>query len=198
MDKDKLVAQITNNGKNYSQQGYLIGFFVIFILLIVFVVRPNINEYLIRQKQLEETTQLIQQYQKAILSLNALQSVLESHRDDFVMLDQAVPSGLGIYQIAIDIRDTFLDHTPSKKYSFPPYVVTNESKDKVKLTSNNLKEYVITVDMNDTYQSLQDVLGQVLNQRRIKSINSIAISKPVEASSSSKLNMKLEIKAYHL
>lgn len=198
MDKDKLIKELLQKGQDYSQQIYLVGFFIVFIILIIFVVRPTVNEYIYRNKELEQTAQLSVQYEKVISSLSALQSILESNRSDFGLLDQAIPENIGMYQLTQDVRNSFLNYVPTRSYSFPGYVVSKQDDSKGVKSKGELKPYKILVSVNGSYETLQNIFQKILNQRRIKSVKSFLLSRPQGASDSASLEMKLEIEAYYL
>jgi Tfp pilus assembly protein PilO len=197
MDKDKLIKELLQKSQNYSQQLYLVAFFIVFVILILFFVRPTVNEYVLRNKELEETVALSEQYQQVINNMTQLQSLLESERDNFILLDQAIPNNIHMYQLTQDVRSSFLRFVPTRTYSFPAYTVsnlsTNEGKGKAEL-----KEYKLLVNVSGTYSDLQGIMGKIFNQRRIKSIKSLRLSRPEGASDSANLEMKLEVGAYHL
>ena len=124
MDKEQLVKQIMERGKDYGQQMYFAGFFVVFVFFIVFIIRPSINDYVVRQTQLDETKQMVAEYQKVIENLTKLQTVLEVHRDDFILLEKAIPMDTGLYQLARDI-EPILPYMPSRSYAFSGYALAN-------------------------------------------------------------------------
>lgn len=197
MDKDQLVRQIMAKGKDYSQQTYLAGFFLAFIILIVLIIRPSINDYVIRQKQLEETKLMVEENQKVIVNLTKLQSVLEAHRSDFDLLNRAVPNGTGLYQLAKDVERSILPYTPTKSYTFAGYTYPGV-KAVSNSRSNEPKSYAISSSVQGTYPALLNLLQDISDQSRIKTIKSIMLSRSTESSSSANLNMTLDIEAYHL
>jgi len=197
MDKDKLIKELLQKSQDYSQQLYLVAFFIVFVILILFFVRPTINEYVLRNKELEETITLSEQYQQVINSMTQLQSLLESERDNFVLLDQAIPNNIHMYQLIQDVRSSFLKFVPTRTYSFPSYTVSNMSPGETKGKAE-LKEHKLLVNVNGTYSDLQGIMSKIFNQRRIKSIKSLRLSRSENSSDSAILEMKLEVGAYHL
>lgn len=199
MHKEELIKRLLQKGQDYSQQLYLVGFFVIFIFLILFVVRPAINEYVVRNKQLEETIQISAQYQKAITNLNTLQALLEANRGDFGLLDDAIPENINMYQLTQDVSNSFLRYIPTKSFSFPGYVVAKEEDSKETKGKAELKQYKILVSVSGTYATVRDILANVMNQRRVKSVKTLHFARPSGAASgSANLDMKLEIEAFYL
>jgi hypothetical protein len=200
MEKNQLIKGLLQKGQDYSQQIYLIGFFIVFIFMLVFVVRPTINMYIIKNKELQDTIHLSSEYQKVISSLTALQAILESHRDDFGMLDQAIPKNILMYQLTQDVRNSFLKYTPTRSYSFPSYVIKKSDTKAESISKSELKPYKILVNVSGSYPTMRSVLEQILNQRRVKTVKTLMLSRPEgeSASESAELDMKLEIEAYYL
>jgi hypothetical protein len=200
MEKNQLIKGLLQKGQDYSQQIYLIGFFIVFIVMLVFVVRPTINMYITKNKELQDTIHLSSEYQKVISSLTALQAILESHRDDFGMLDQAIPKNILMYQLTQDVRNSFLKYTPTRSYSFPSYVIKKSDTKTESISKSELKPYKILVNVSGSYPTMRSVLEQILNQRRVKTVKTLMLSRPEgeSASESAELDMKLEIEAYYL
>lgn len=198
MEKNKLIEGLLKKSQDYSQQIYLLGFFLVFILMIIFMVRPQVNEYIIRNKQLQETVLLSAQYQKAISNLTELQGLLETRRADFALLGQAIPENIQMYQLTQDVRDSFLKYVPTRTYTFPSYVITPPKSGAKVNTISALKTYKILVNINGSYPTTREILQKILNQRRIKSVKTLLISRPEGASDSGELEMKLEVEAYYL
>jgi len=200
MEKNQLIKGLLQKGQDYSQQIYLIGFFIVFMIMIIFIVRPTINTYIIKNKELQDIVHLSSEYQKVISNLTTLQGILESNRDEFGMLDQAIPQNIYMYQLTQDVRNSFLKYTPTRSYSFPSYVISiPDSKDNVK-SKSELKPYKILVNVSGSYPTMRSVLEQILNQRRVKTVKTLMLSRPVgeSASESANLEMKMEIEAYYL
>ncbi len=168
--------------------------------MLVFVVRPTINMYITKNKELQDTIHLSSEYQKVISSLTALQAILESHRDDFGMLDQAIPKNILMYQLTQDVRNSFLKYTPTRSYSFPSYVIKKSDTKTESISKSELKPYKILVNVSGSYPTMRSVLEQILNQRRVKTVKTLMLSRPEgeSASESAELDMKLEIEAYYL
>ncbi len=198
MDKDELISQLLKKGQDITQRVYLLAFFIVFILLILFVVRPTVGGYIDRRTELEKTKILSAQYQKVITSLNTLQRMLESRREDFALLEQAVPSSLAMYQLTQDVERTVLPHIPSQSYSFPGYSIPHRSDLAALTPVKTPQTYTIAVAVQGDYGTLKGVFAQLLNQRRIKNVRNLSMSREKGSSESAVLDMKLEIEAYHL
>lgn len=198
MEKNDLIAQLFKKGQDHEQAVYLVTFFLVFVLLIVLVVRPTVDGYVTRRKELAETKLLSSQYQKVISSLNTLQSMLEMHRDDFALLDEAIPESVQMYQISRDIERSVLPHIPSRSYSFPAYTIVHDGAVQGEDSIAKPQEYKLAASLQGEYQTLQDVVAKLMNQLRVKSISSVSLDRTRGASDSANLDMRLEIKAYHL
>ncbi|HNQ31052.1 MAG TPA: hypothetical protein PKG71_01660 [Candidatus Woesebacteria bacterium] len=198
MDKDSFIQLVLQKGKDNSRNLYLSGFFFVLILLILFVARPTVGEYVDRKRQLEELVALSIRYQKAIENVSELQSILEAHRQDFKMLDEAIPNDLHLYGLTQDVNRSFLQYTPSKSYTFPAHSITTSNSSKKPNPKAELKTYKILADVRVDYGTGRYLIDTILSQRRLKSINTLVFSRVEEASPGGVLQMKLEIDAYHL
>lgn len=198
MEKNLLISQLLQKSKDNAQQFYVAGFLLVFVLLIVLVVRPTVNGYVERKTELQETKILSAQYQKVIASINTLQSLLESNRSDFALLNQAIPDSIQMYQLTQDVQKSFLRYTPTRTYNFPGYVVTPSESSAALKSKSELKPYKILVNISSDYPTLRNVLSQIMNQRRVKGVRSMTVAKPKGASDSATLDMKLEVEAYYL
>lgn len=196
MDKQKLVTLIKKNGVDYTQHIYLVGFFCVFILLIIFVVRPTINSYVIRQREYEETKELSAKYQKSIENLTRLQGMLETHREDFTLLDLAVPKGAHMYELSQDISDTLLDLTPNRTYQFPKYTYIAQPQDES--GDITMSSILLPFELQGTFPTLKAAIDNLFSQLRLKTIKQMSIQKPADASPGAQLRMGVEIEAYHL
>ena len=198
MEKDKLIAQLLEKSKDNIQQFYVSGFLLVFVLLILFVVRPTMNGYVERRTELQEIKILSSQYQKVIASINTLQDLLESNRSDFALLHQAIPNSIQMYQLTQDVQKSFLQYAPTRSHNFPGYVVTPSESSAALKNKSALKPYKILVNITSDYSTLRNVLSQIMSQRRVKSVRSMTLAKPKGASDSATLDMKLEVEAYYL
>ena len=196
MDKEQLVKLVREKGVNYSQQLYLWGFFAAFVLLVIFVVRPTLNGYVARQKELEDIIATSEKYQKSIENLSQLQAVLEARRDEFIYLEQAMPLGLHMYELTRDVQMAWLEHIPSKSYGFPSYSVANPSAE-ANTRVSSAKPYLMPVELEGDFQTLRNIVNASLNQRRLKAVKSMTLEKG-SASAGAKMQMRLEIEAYNL
>ncbi|MBP6993908.1 hypothetical protein KBB12_01575 [Candidatus Woesebacteria bacterium] len=198
MEKNKLIEGLLKKSQDYSQQIYLLGFFFVFILMIIFMVRPQVNEYIVRNKQLQETVLLSSQYQKAISNLTELQGLLETKREDFTLLDQAIPENVQMYQLTQDIKDSFLKYVSTRTYTFPSYLITPPKAETKVSKIGTLQTYKILVNVSGSYATTREILQKILNQRRIKSVKTLLLSRPEGSSDSAELEMRLEVEAYYL
>lgn len=198
MEKETFIQQLLQKGKDNSSAVYMAGFFMVLIVLILFVAWPAVGDYVDKQRQLEELTETSNRYTKAIVNVSELQGILEAHRQDFKMLDEAIPNDLTLYQLTQDVENTFLQYTLSKSYTFPAHTVMNVHKSGKTDSKSELNTYKLLADLRVDYNTAEALITAILNQRRLKSINTLTISRESEASSGGQLEMKIEMDAYYL
>ncbi|MFO0703337.1 MAG: type 4a pilus biogenesis protein PilO [Patescibacteria group bacterium] len=196
MDKEKLLNQLIQ--KDNSERWYLIGFFSVFILLILFVIRPNVNEYLRRQKLRDDLIETNVQYDKAITNLRILQTLFEEHRDEFPLLEEAVPLKLDAYKFSQDVAKVFLPYLKENEIEFAGFSVGEKADAGTPLKNTKLIPYPQSVEISGRYGQLLTALNALMNQRRIKHVTNVVFTKTQSGSESASMTMKVDFQGYHL
>ncbi|NTU46576.1 type 4a pilus biogenesis protein PilO [Candidatus Roizmanbacteria bacterium] len=181
--------------KDYS---FVIGFFLVFSFFIVFAIRPNIATVITLNKQLETLKKTDSAYENIILHIVDLQTVLEKNRDDFILLDQALPSRPQVNKVVDDVKNSATASGILIKRLDISEVSLKEDSNK-----KNVKSYAVNIETNSNYEQSKSFIDMLLKQRRLKSINTISIQRGDEtetqvSSKSGALIMKLEISGYYL
>ncbi len=209
MDKAQLLNQIV--GKDNSEKWYLTGFLAVMMLFVVFVISPNVNEYLRRMKLLEDIKGANEQYDVAINNLRELQKLFEQHRGRFGLLNEAIPNKLNAYNFAQEVSSTFLPYTEDSSISFSGFDVGKKSSEQIQAQEieeagagastvgavQGLMTYDQSIDVQAKYSEIQRMITDLMKQRRIKHITRIALAKDSVASGDSKLNLKIDFMGYY-
>lgn len=196
MDKEKLLSQLVQ--KDNTERWYLVGFFAVFIILILFVIRPNVNEYLRRQKLLEDLTSTNAQYDTAISNLRVLQGLFEEYRDQFPLLEEAVPMRLEAYNFAQDVAKIFLPYVPTDNLRFPGFNVGEKAEAGVPVAGTQLVPYPQSIEITGKYSELQRILSKLMNQRRIKHVTRVVFSENQTASGEASMGMRVDFQGYYI
>lgn len=205
MDKNELIDRLLK--KDRLGHLYMYGLLVIMSVLLFFVIRPNVSEYLRRVKLLEDIERANDQYDQTISNLRTLQGMFEVYRDRFSLLDEAIPKKLGASKYITDISTALGQNIVGESLNFSGFVIVGENPqgevaDPVNTSGqgSTLPSYSQSVSMTGGYDELLSAVTKLMNQRRIKYIKSMSFSKSLEenASKSARLNLDVEIEIYHL
>lgn len=196
MDKEKLLSQLIQ--KDNTERWYLVGFFAVFIVLIIFVIRPNVNEYLRRQKLLEDLTSTNAQYDTAISNLRILQGLFEEYRDQFPLLEEAVPPRLDAYKFAQDVAKVFLPYTSQENLRFAGFKVGEKAEAGTPIAGTQLVPYPQAIEISGKYSELQRILSKLMNQRRIKHVTRVQFVESQTASGEASMGMRVDFQGYYI
>jgi hypothetical protein len=195
MDKEKLLNQVA--GKDGGDKWYLVIFVAVFVVLILTVIRPSLSEYLRRQKLLEDLVAVNIQYDSAISNLRVLQTLFEERRDDFPLLDEAIPLHLDMYKLVQDVSDVFLTYAEDGVLKFDGYSIGKSQKEPTKIQKNNLFTYNQLIKSQGQQEDLITSLYNLANQRRIKHLTKLTLFKENFSTTSAKIKMYVEFQSYY-
>lgn len=170
LDRKKIVALLQD--KKVQNYGFLIVFFILFSFFIIFAIRPNLLTAFNLQKELQDLKLQNREFESKIQKIVAYQTLLETYRDDIPLLDQAVPPSPELAKVIEDVRQSATDSG---------VLIQNlkvESVDyKAKSSGDKLQEFSISTDSLASTTSLRQFFDLLLNQRRLKSLDIIDLSK---------------------
>lgn len=178
--------------KELKEYSYLTFFFIFCAIFLIFVIRPNLKQFFLAKKKVEDLKLIKDDYEKIINKIIDFQSNLEQFRDDYYLINQAIPHRPSINKVLSDIDDQI------KKNDL--------QVEKIMINDVNLlpggKEEVESVKINlnivGNFDNFNQFIKGIINQRRLKEISSFKITKPNEpsASESSELKIDLVIDSY--
>ena len=176
--------------KDYT---FAISFLLLFSFFIFFIIRPNLVTGFGLQKELDDLRKIDKDYDLAIQNIVAVQTVIEKNREALPLLREALPSNPQVNQVIDDLKQiaSSSDITISK-------IDINQVNLKEINAKNNLKSYIVHIETQSDFAKVYQFIGSMLNQRRLKSINSLSIVNDTEASGSASLNINMEIDGYYL
>lgn len=192
IQRTKILEKLTN--KRLKDYSFTIGFFLVFSFFIIFLIRPNLITAFNLQKELDQLHTVDQGYENAILHIIELQNFIEANRDNFYLLDDAFPSTAQANKL---IQDVTNDASQSGLIiSKADIGQLNLKEDK---GSNNRKQYVLSLEINGPFDSIDKFITTLSAQRRIKNIKNLSIERDVGVSSTSgQLKMNVEVVTYYL
>lgn len=173
---------------------FIISFFAIFSFFVFFIIRPNVITVFGLQKDLNDLKILDKKYESAIVNIISIQSIYEKDRDEFPLLDQAIPPAPEVNQVVDDINKAASDAgVPLNKVEIVQVAL------KQKKNNEELKNYAVNVDTNSDFSSVSKFVSKMIMQRRLKIFNNLNIAREdKESSTSSSLKIKFEIGSYFL
>lgn len=178
--------------KNLEEYTYLAIFFIICSFFIIFVIRPNLKQIFIAKQKLDDLRLINDDYEKVINKIIEFQAGFEQYRDNYHLIDQAVPPRPFINRILVDINDLVNKN--------------NLQVEKIAISDVNLitgkKEHEETVKIDLSliggFDNFNQFIKNIANQRRIKMIESFEIKNSNElfATESSQLKINIIINSY--
>lgn len=184
MNRSDLIKAVKNQKvQNYS---FLVFFFLLFSVFAFFAIRPNLITAFSLQAELEELRLQNTQYENTIGDIVNYQTLLEETRDDFALLDQAVPESPELYPMVDQLRRaasasgvTISNITISQiQFKGEGQTAAEESQQTgasdlgLRPRQELLVEFTVNADFNEATQ----FLASLFNQRRLKTINELRMS----------------------
>jgi len=192
MDKKTILNKLlSKKGKDYT---YTIAFFVIFSFFTFFVIRPNILAVFQANLKIENLKKTNTLYETQIQNVINAQTVLVEARDDLDLLDQAITAKPQVNELIQDINNVVdKDNLTISKMNLVDVNLKDVSRTK------ELKPVVVNISTNGVFDEYLSSIKDIYNQRRIKILKDINLSKSTEFSSDSgQLKMSFQIEGYYL
>jgi len=192
MDRKKILDQFKDQKiQNYS---YNIFFFLIFAFFVGFAIRPNLMTAFNLQKELQDIKLKSQEYEAEIQQIVDYQTKVEQYRDQFYLLDEAVPKTPAIAKVLEDIRQSATDSGV-----ILTSIAVEEVSIKTEEKQNSLKSFGVNIIVESEIAMLQNFLNTLLNQRRIKIIDDISVTKvQLEEGISNRFTITMIVKGVYL
>ena len=192
MDRKKILDQFKDQKiQNYS---YNIFFFLIFAFFVGFAIRPNLMTAFNLQKELQDIKLKSQEYEAEIQQIVDYQTKVEQYRDQFYLLDEAVPKTPAIAKVLEDIRQSATDSGV-----ILTSIAVEEVSIKTEEKQDSLKSFGVNIIVESEIAMLQNFLNTLLNQRRIKIIDDISVTKvQLEEGISNRFTITMIVKGVYL
>lgn len=193
MDRNKILQALSQ--KKVQNPTFTIIFFLLFSFFVYFAIRPNLVTAFSLQKELQEVRLKNKEYEEQIIQIVNYQTAVEQYRDDFALLDEAVPQSPGVVKVVDDIRKsasesgillTSLQVTDSFEY-------TNTKEP----TAEKLMSFSLTTTTDLQIDQLEKFINTIINQRRIKTIESLDISQKT-SEQGSVFSITMNLKGHYL
>lgn len=217
MDVKSLVQKIKQSKKT-KDYSLLIVFFIIFSVFAWFAIRPNLVTAVTLHTELDELREKDALYEQVIMSIVEFQTKMETNRDNFYLLEEAVPSNPTIYPaltqifdaaqesgisvIRMDLREVNLvdtgEATASAKQSSQRS--GSQDEDEEGQDKNVPQQYFLTLDAEANNENVEAFMRTLTNQRRLKLYEDISLSpsKNIISSESAQFRVQFTIKGLYL
>lgn len=196
MDKQDLIKRIQD--PTVVDYTYGIGFFAIFIFFVVVIIGPNISTVFELRQQYADLKEVNSQYTTTIATINKLQSIISSRRDDFPLLTESLPDQVKVSQVVTDLSSLPLSAGDAQEITYPGFAVGTQSKvvDK-NAKPNELKSFPIEFRVSGTQAYISSIVDQLMIQKRLKTISAYTLSPSTVASESAVLDAQIQIQVYY-
>ncbi|MDH7476416.1 MAG: hypothetical protein QHH09_03015 [Microgenomates group bacterium] len=193
MKKNQLLNKLfSDKSRDYS---YFSLFFIIFTIFVIFAIKPSLSTAFSLKKEAEDLQKVNSYYEKIIGGIVQAQALLEINRDRLYLLNEAIPDMPQVNKIAGDIRIIAEQNNLQ---------IDKLNIDEIELTKNKKENVLRTVRVNleasAYFDNLLAFVKNLLQQRRLKSINKLIINKEKEVISteSAQLKINFELEGYYL
>ncbi len=206
MNRSDLVKAVTNQKvQNYS---FLVFFFLIFAVFAFFAIRPNLITAFSLQRELDELRLQNDQYEDTIAEIVNYQTLLEQTREDFVLLDQAVPSSPRLYPMVDEIRMAASDSGVLLSDLSISQIQLKGTEDGAGETAAAAAEaegdrprqaLLVEFTLEASFNEAVTFIEQVFSQRRLKTIINLgmATNQSQENALRSTYDVRIELEGYY-
>ena len=179
--------------QNYS---FSIGFFLIFSLFVYFAIRPNLITAFNLEKEKQDLKLKNKEYEEQILQIVNYQSTIEQYRDQFYLLDEAVPPSPDVTKVISDIKQSAAESgIQLTTITMEPIEFTKDIQQ-----YEQVFDFTLTTGGKVQINQFDTFLKSIINQRRIKSIENLQISRTEseEVGGESFFTITLTVKGFYL
>lgn len=187
--KKKLFTQKTTD---YS---FTMLFLIIFSVFIVFAIKPSLTTAFSLKKEQLDLTKIDKVYEDKIMSIALVQSKMEQNRNDIPLIYQAISTSPQVNKMVDDIKQIADANS---------FLIMKASIGEVNLFESkktSIQTIGITVVGVSDFEHLSQFISALLNQRRLKTINNLKVSRPQEegiATESGQLQIQIDVEGYYL
>jgi len=179
--------------KKTGDYTFTILFLIIFSVFIAFAIRPSLTTVASLKKEEADLKKIDSIYETQIINMATIQSQIEEGRDQFPLLSQALADHPKVNKMIEDIKEAGDNSGLIVKKTQINEVNLYDTKNK------SLQKLSVTIEGTSSFDNILKLTQMLFQQRRLKTINKIVISKDQEKSSdSAQLKVTMEIEGYYL
>jgi hypothetical protein len=194
MNKFSLVSELTKN--RITDYSFIVAFFIIFSFFVLFAIKPNLETAFKLQREITALRALDQNYNDAITQIVDVQTKLLEHRDDAILLDQALPDTPSVHSMIGDMQT-------SASGAGVQIGKINIAEINLKKTENPaMRRYLVTMETTSQFAEVKNFIDSFFSQRRLKLVKRVDIGRAdgqtEDASASSQLRVTFDLEGYYL
>lgn len=193
MDRETIIKKLT--GAKIKDYSYAIIFFLVFSFFLFAVIRPNITTVFNLQAELDNLQAVDKSYNNVIDKIITIQTVLENTRDNIFVFDEALPAKPELNKLIDSFKQTATDANVNlNKLTINKIDLKQDKKQK------DTNQIEINAETTASFDEINNFIKLLLNQRRLKTIKNISITKngEIESTSSGKINIKFVVDSFYL
>ncbi len=186
MTRKEFIDKITKN-KKVKDYTLTIFFFLIFAFFVFFAIRPNIVTAFNLQKELQDLKVKDRKYEQTLFNIVNYQAVLETNRDNFFLLDEAVPGNPQVYKVIDDLRvSASASGVLTSRFDVSEVQLTKDKK------RRKMQAYKISLETTSDINQVKGFIENFMSQRRLKTIESLSITPDNRTDNRFKIQMIVE------
>ena len=170
---------------------FVVFFLLIFSVFIMFAIKPSLTTAYSLKKEERDLTKIDKVYEEKIMSISLIQSQMEENRDNLPLLNQSISEQPEVNKIVEDI----------KKIADKNFLTINKASIvdiNLSQTNQEKQDIKLKIEATVSFENLKRFITDMLSQRRLKSIDTLTISRDKETSGSGELKVNLIIDGYFL
>lgn len=192
MDKSQIIKKLfSEKTKDYTNFSL---FFIIFSISVVFAIKPSLTTAFSLKKEVKDLTKVNSYYDKIVMGVVNVQSLLENNRDNLFLIEQAISARPKVNKVAGDLQDA------ADKNDLKISKLSIEEINLTKDTQGMLKTVRVSMEARSSFENLMGFVRSFYQQRRIKSLNKLSVSREnTEVSTGSgQLKIVFDLEGYYL
>lgn len=173
-----------------------------------YAIRPTISTILFLQREIADKTQINRQMEEKITALIEAQAAYEAAQPQLALVGQAIPQNSEVLGLASQVRNLVAISGSSVSAVQIPTVplVGQEATAGSKLAEKKQADFSFTTVMNGPYSVIKSILDQVIDMRRIVTVETVNLRPAREGPTQSSepgttggtiLQLILKLKAYY-
>lgn len=203
MNREDLIKKVVN--KKVKDYTFVVFFFLIFSIFVFFAIRPNVLTAINLQNELNELRFQDEQYERTILNIVDYQTILETTRDEFYLLEEAVPTSPQLYSMVENIQKAasssgaLVRDIQVSEVQFKSVEGKAEEKKDTDDQETDAQLFLVNFNLEGNLVQTRSFVRTILNQRRLKTFETINLStSQSQASQSAQYSVSIQLEGYYL